>query len=137
VLNISSENFVCDGVTYPPLSYLPNGGNSGTGSIEEESSFVGGGGTHIWDGIVAMIVSLNYDISGDVLPQQNPIVPYIINKVQLVVQAILSLFAAVYVIGISGNFFFIVIGALIAAEIALIQLKLAFWVGRLLLPFLK
>jgi hypothetical protein len=136
VLNMDTENFICNGNTYPTLTWLPNGGNSGSGETEGEEGTHAGGGAHIWNGIVAAIVSLSDDIAGEVLPEQDNIVSYMLSKAELIIQALLSIFAALYVIGITGSFLFIVITALISAEVTLLGVKLSFWLGRAILPFI-
>lgn len=137
VLNMSSENFVCDGDTYPVLAWLPNGGNSGTGDTPDPGTVPSAvGGVHIWDGIVDFLVQANQDVLGDVLPEQDPLVHYMLSKAQLIIQALLSFFAAIMVIGMSAQFFFIVVSAIIAGEIILVVTRLVFWLGRLIIPFI-
>ena len=132
VLNMSSEQFVCDGNTYPIRSWLPNGGDSSDGDIPGDGS-TAGGGAHIWDGIVAMIVELNQDVAGDVLPEQDPLIPYLIQKVETILLAAFYLLAMFYTIGMSGEFFFLILSFIIIAEISLLMIKLFFGFGRLIL----
>jgi hypothetical protein len=136
VLNMVTGNFICNGNTYPTLTWLPNGGNSGSGETEGEEGAHAGGGAHIWDGIVAAIVSLSDDIAGEVLPEQDSLVSYMLTKAELIIQALLSIFAALYVIGITGNFLMLVLVGLISLEITLLGVKLSFWLGRAILPFI-
>jgi hypothetical protein len=133
VLNLSSENFICDGSTYAPLTWLPNGGNSGSGDEEVPDSGSAIGGSHIWDGIVDMLVQLNDSVADEVLPDQDPFIPWMLNKAQLVIQALLSIFAAIVMVGLTASFLLVVIGAIISGELSLLIFKLVFWFGRLLL----
>lgn len=139
VLNLNTENFVCNGVTYPVLSWLPNGGGGGPADDDTpggDETIEAGGGAHIWDGIVAMIVEFNDDLAGDVLPEQEPFVSYMLQKANLVIQAILSFWALIYIFGVGGNFLMIAILAIISAEIIILLTKITFWLGRLIIPFL-
>jgi len=133
VLNMSTEQFVCDGSTYPVLTWLPNGGNSGSGEPGGEEGSHAGGGAHIWDGIVAMIVSLNTDITEEVLPTQDPLVPYLLGKVELILQVLLSFYAAIYVVGLSGGFLFLIISVVIGTELVIVSVELFFILGRFFL----
>lgn len=135
VLNLSTENFICDGVTYSVNSWIPNGGGS---SVDPDPTdpIEAGGGAHIWDGIVAMIVELSDDLAGDILPEQAPIVSYMLEKGSLIIQVLLSFFSLIYVFGFSGSFFMVVLSALIAGELVILLTKITFWLGRLIIPLL-
>jgi hypothetical protein len=109
-LNLSSEQFVCGSNTYRTLMLIPNGGNtSNPGSPKDSWTNSGGGGPHIWDGIVAAILSLSTDTLSQYLPSQSPTFVYILQKVGLVVEAIVNVTLTIYMTGFSGTFLLLVV----------------------------
>jgi hypothetical protein len=131
VLDINTEAFVCNGSTYAPLSWIPNGGGiSDPGDDDPPGSIPAGGGSHIWDGIVNAIVSMGVDTVSQYLPQQKPVVGYLIQKVSLIVQAIMSLFMAIYTFGFTGTLLLVLISTTIAMELGMVTIMVALWLFR-------
>jgi hypothetical protein len=133
VLDLDTEAFVCNGKTYSPTALIPNGGGTsipGTPVPGAPPDYPTGGGAHIWDGIVAAIVSLSTDTLSQFLPDQNPIIGYAIQKVNLVIQALLAVFMAIYSYGMSGTVLTLLISAVIALEIAMKVVELAIYLVK-------
>jgi hypothetical protein len=138
VLDISTQAFVCNGTTYTPLSYIPNGGD--TSDPEEPPvippNLLGGGGTHIWDGIVSAIVTLSTDTTDQYLPTQQPIIPYLVDKVILIFQSmVLIMTTSLMSTGLFGSFLTLVISATMAMEVFLLTVQLAIWAFKTFKPF--
>jgi hypothetical protein len=135
VLNISTSAFVCGADTYRTLTLIPNGG--GTSNPDNPTvpgdGAVSGGGVHIWDGIVAAIVELNTSTISQYLPEQNPIFGYIVQKVTLVVDALMAIFLSVWTAGYSGVFLLNAIIGIIGLELAYLGAALLFGIGRIFL----
>ena len=121
VLDLSTQAFVCNGVTYTKLQAIPNGGGTSNPSnpgAPGSGSNPSGGGAHIWDGIVAAIVSLNSDTIAPNLPEQSTFFGYALQKVGIVLQVLANIILSIYVTGLTGSLLFIVIGAVISIEVA-------------------
>jgi hypothetical protein len=130
VLDLSTQAFVCNGNTYSPLSYIPNGGaTSNPTNPGEGRSSTASGGAHIWDGIVNAIVTLNSDTTSQYLPRQNQLAGYMFQKVSLIIQAILSFFMVIYTYGFTGVVITLIISSVITMEMGIkaIELALSLW----------
>jgi hypothetical protein len=138
VLDLSSQNFVCNSNTYASLSYIPNGGSISNPSTPTPGAgtptaipglpnppATGGGGPHIWDGIVSAIVSFNVNTISQYLPTQNPLVQYMEKKVSLVIQFSIGFFFEIYAFGLSGSLLMIVLSTVITMNIALWIVEIA------------
>jgi hypothetical protein len=150
VLDLSTQAFVCNANTYKPLSYIPNGGavsnppcytctptptpGPGTPTATpppgDPSTNTTGGGAHIWDGIVDAIVSLGTDTVSQYLPQQDPIVGYMADKVSLIIQAIYSFVLSIYSFAYTGVILTTLFIAIISLEIGLIVIEIAIWLWK-------
>jgi hypothetical protein len=155
VLDLSTQNFVCNSNTYSPLSYIPNGGgnspivptstpgpsptpggptpNPNLNPNPPGGTTSAGGGAHIWDGIVSAIVQLSTNTLNQYLPAQHPLFGYVMEKMSLVIQALLSIFMAIYITGISGQFLLTFIIAIIYLELQYLAAVVVFFVA----PYLK
>ena len=136
VLNLSTEHFVCNGTTYQELALIPNGGgvsNPGNPGSPGTPGTVSVGGSHIWDGIVNAIVTLNTETISQYLPTPSPIMGYVITKVNLVILAIFNIFMAVYLTGLSGSFLLIVLGGIIYLELQLLTVMIVAGIARVIL----
>ena len=131
VLDLDTEAFVCNGSTYNPLSNIPNGGGTSdpTDPTNDDSPATGGG-THIWDGIVAAIVELSADRLAEFLPDQNPIVGYAIQKVNLIIGALLEIWMVIMTYGFTGTLLTLIIGVVISFEMTLKAVELAVWLWK-------
>jgi hypothetical protein len=124
VLNLSTENFVCNSNTYAPLTYIPNGGGT-----PDDPPIPGSGGVHLWDGIVDLFVKLSTNTVSQYLPTQTSIVGYVLQKVALFVQFAFELYFAVYAYGLTGTVLTMIISSVIAMELVMkvIDLAISLW----------
>jgi hypothetical protein len=142
VLDINTQNFVCNGSTYGTLSKIPNGGEpsppGGTPDPDAPPGYkTSEGGPHIWDGIVDAIIKLNSNTLSKYLPNQNPTIKYAIEKVNLLLQSVIGIFLLFMTFGISASVILIIIIAVISQELTYRGLVLLFGAGKTILPFLK
>jgi hypothetical protein len=140
VLDMDTQAFVCNGSTYNKLAFIPNGGGtSDPGNPDNGGTTPTGGGAHVWDGIVAAIVSLNTDTISQYLPAQNPVIAYTLIKVNLVIQALLAITMTIYSYGFSGVLLTIIVVTVITLESAMkaIEIAISLWKSfSWLIPFL-
>lgn len=116
VLDLGTQKFVCNGNTYAIGSKIPNGGTaSNPSSPSDPGGSSASGGAHIWDGIVSAIVELGANSITQYLPEQAPIVGYVLSKTALLVQFVLSFVLMVQSMGFSGYYF----GAILVIAISL------------------
>jgi hypothetical protein len=121
VLDLSTQNFVCNGNTYAPLSKIPNGGGTGnTGGTPTAT-----GGAHIWDGIVDAIVKLSTNTINQYLPAQLPIIGYVIQKAGLIMQAVIAFILTFYTYGFTGEILILIVIAIITLEMTMKVIDLA------------
>ena len=131
VLDLDTEAFVCNANTYTVGSHIPNGGETSDPEDPIDGGTpVTGGGAHIWDGIVAAIVELTSDKIGEFLPDQNPIVGYTIQKVNLIIGALLEIWFVIQTFGFTGSLLTLIIVNVIAFELALKSIEFLLWVWK-------
>jgi hypothetical protein len=137
VLDMNTRGIVCNGHTYGTLKYIPNGGestdpNNPTPAPGENPPTLSGGGTHIWDGIVDMIVQFSSNTLNQYLPAQLPVFSYVLNKVELTVESLISIFMVFFMTGLSGSYILIILIAILAMELTyiagVIVLTVAKWI---------
>lgn len=133
VLDIGTEAIVCNGHTYNTLDYLPNGGESSDPEHPiSDNPTMGGGGAHIWDGIVDAIVQLSSNSIDQYLPAQLPTFGYVLAKVELVVESLLSVFMVFFMTGLSGSYILIILVAIVGLELTylggVVVLTVAKWI---------
>ena len=121
VLDLDTENFVCNGNTYAPLARIPNGGEQS----DDPGSSTASGGAHIWDGIVDAIVKMSADTINQYLPAQLPIIGYVIQKGSLIIQAILAFFMTIYTYGYSGVVLTLILVSILALEMTMKVIEIA------------
>jgi hypothetical protein len=136
VLNLSSQNFVCNGSTYSKGTNIPNTGsfsdpfpvtpNPNNPGNPNPGYISAGGGPHIWDGIVDMIVKANEDLTSKYLPTQMPFISYAINKVNMIIEVVLDLFMIFMTWGISATLIITLLSTLIVLELTVRFLGMAF-----------
>jgi hypothetical protein len=136
VLDLSTQNFVCNGSTYGIGTNIPNTGSwSDPNPVTPDPNNPGnpnpgyissGGGPHIWDGIVDMLVKFNEDVISKYLPTQLPLVSYAIQKVNLILDAVLTLYMTFMVWGMSASFILGLLNTLIVLELTIRLLGMAF-----------
>ena len=134
VLDLNTEAFVCNGTTYTTLMMIPNGGGAsdpnnpnspGNGSVPA------GGGAHIWDGIVAALVSLNENAIAPNLPKSSPFLSYGLQKVGIVLQVLLNIIMSIYLTGLTGGLLMSVASAVIYLELMWLIAAVAIWVFKI------
>jgi len=132
VLDMSTRAIVCNGNTYGTLDYIPNGGdtsnsNNPTPAPGENPTTFAGGGAHIWDGIVDAFVQLSSNTLNQYLPDQPPLISYVVQKVTLVIQAFLGSYGAFMSYGFSWVFLGEVLSTFIGMELGLLVFQIAWY----------
>lgn len=138
VLDIATEAWVCNGVTYNKLDYIPNGGgtsdpNNPTPAPGDNPPSQGGGGAHIWDGIVDALVQLSTNTINQYLPAQLPFIGYTLSKAELIIQSLFSILMAVMLVGLSGTFILVELTGILAMEITYWTAYVAVTIGKWIL----
>jgi hypothetical protein len=137
VLDLDTEAFVCNANTYNTGGHIPNGGGTSNPTDPNDPNDSGGfnatgGGAHIWDGIVDAIVKLSANTISQYLPDQNPMVGYVLQKMELLGQALMSLSMTILSMGFSSFFLQSLLLAIINMEVIYWGVAFFFWIGRLI-----